>query len=413
MKISGSFRSKRPHITIEPGHIGDDGEVRYALSVGKRSYDIYFRSSNIALYSGVEPLLVLALLPAMRVGADLLPARPIGRDLSDNLARFMEIFEGWFEEYTKIDILGPRRDPAPPRTSGRVGVFFSGGVDSFYTLFRHQHEITDLINIHGFDITLDDHERRKAVSDMCRAVADRLGKGLVEVETNSKSMIIQYGEWGMHTFGATLACIGHSLSSEFRKIYIASSGVHQDALYPKGSHPDTDPLLGCRELMFIHDGSETDRPHKAEAICEHDIAMDHLRVCWESVEGTYNCGTCEKCLRTMIVFYAIGKLGRCRTFPEGLDTAAVRRLLYTKAPERIIARGNLDFLDSLGLQQMPVYTALQAALSRPLWLAKLIYAFKRSRRKLIWAIPRIPGALKKRIRKLIRLISPVNLFGRE
>jgi hypothetical protein len=382
MKNFHLLHSKRPCVEIGLGQTGDEGEVRYALSIVGRPYEVFFRSPEVTLYPGVEPLLVLALLPAMRVGADLLPAQPIGQDFSVNLVRFMEIFGRWFKDFRKVDILGERGVSGRPRANARVGAFFSGGVDSFYTLLKHQNEITDLVYVHGFDLALRDRVRRKAVSDMCRAVADRLGKGLVEVETNAPSMVRPYSKWGRHAFGAVLACVGHLLSSEFSKIYIAS-GVHQDALSPWGSHPDTDPLLGSQEVTFIHDGCEAQRTEKIEAICEHKIVMDHLRVCWENVEGTYNCGKCEKCLRTMISLYAIGKLGHCRTLPARLDQTAVRNLLFTYGAAQVFARENLSLLEAHGLQQAPIYAALQVASARPLWQANLMKALRKRKQQLI------------------------------
>jgi hypothetical protein len=392
MKKDSLSGSKRLHIDIRPGRTEDNGEVRYDLSIAGRPYDVYFRSSDLTLYAGVEPSLVLALLPAMRVGADLVPAQPISRDFSANLVQFMEIFGRWFKEFRQIDILGGRRDSAPPRSSGRVGVFFGGGVDAFYTLFKYQDEITDLIFVHGFDIGLKDHVIRKSVSDMCRVVAARLGKGLVEVETNARSMIRRYGDWGAHVGGAFLASIGHLLSSEFSKIYIAA-GVYQDAVFPWSTHPDTDPLLGSNKIILVHDGCEAKRTEKIEAISGHEIVMDHLRVCNAMVEGAYNCGTCEKCLRTMITLYALGKLGRCRTLPQSIDPTAVRSLLYTRKAAQVFARENLSLLESRGLQESPIYAALQATTSRPLWLANLI------------------KTLRKRKRKLTRLVSRSSPFG--
>ena len=205
-----------------------------------------------------------------------------------------------------------------------------------------------------------------------------------------------YSKWGLHAHGAALGCVGHILSSEFKKIYIAST-FHQDALFPWASHPDTDPLLGSREITLIHDGCETDRPHKIEAVCEHEIVMDHLRVCWANVEGTYNCGGCEKCLRTMIILDAIGKLGRCRTLPGRPDPKAVRRLLYTHDYEvgRVFAREDISFLEACGLQQSPMVASLRTALARPRWLAGLI------------------RAVRKRAQKLARLVSSVSPFGLE
>ena len=380
---------KRPHIDIPPGETEAEGIMRYNISIAGKSHDVYFRSADVPLYAGVEPLLILALLPAMRLGADIVPSVPITRDLSDNLIKFMEIFGGWFKEYRQVNILGGRRDPAPPRDNGRVGVFFSGGVDSFYTLIKHQNEITDLIYVQGFDIDLKDQSQRKAVSEMCRNVADNLGKGLVEVETNAKRMLKGYGEWGAHNHGLALGSVAHILSSQFSKIYLASS-YSLDALFPWGSHPDTDPLLGSRAITIVHDGCEAKRTEKIATICEHDVVMDHLRICWENVEGSHNCGRCEKCMRTMISLYALGRLERCQTLPGKVDTMAVRNLLYDYEAVRVFARENLSLLEAAhGLRQSPVYTALQTATSRPMWLAKLIKYYQSRKRKLARFVSRI------------------------
>ena len=54
--------------------------------------------------------------------------------------------------------------------------------------------------------------------------------------------------------------------------------------------------------------------------------MRHLRVCWENRDGSYNCGTCKKCLRTMIALRIAGKLDACETLPHEIDLDAVRDL---------------------------------------------------------------------------------------
>jgi len=44
-----------------------------------------------------------------------------------------------------------------------------------------------------------------------------------------------------------------------------------------------------------------------------------LRVCYKNTKGTYNCGTCDKCLRTMTNLYIAGALEKAETFPHQLD----------------------------------------------------------------------------------------------
>jgi hypothetical protein len=364
----------------------DDGEIRYSLSLAGKPYQIYFRSSQIPLYQGVEPMVVLALLPAMKLGLDILSTHPVSPDFIANLDRFMEVFCGWFPDFHKISLLGKQAEVRGQHANGRTGVFFTGGVDSFYTLMKHQAEITDLVYVHGFDVSLDDYPRRKAVSDMCRAVADRLGKRFVEVETNARRLLKGHTKWGKHAHGTALACIGHVLSSEFEKIFIASS-FYRGALFPWGSHPDTDPLLASPSVSFIHDGCEARRTEKIESICRSQAVMDHLRVCWTNVEGTYNCGKCEKCIRTMISLYALGKIGSCRTLPAIIDPSAVKNLLFASQSEREFVRENLVLMDTRGLKYSPIRSALQKAADRPAWFVRLLISWRKQTRKLLKLLP--------------------------
>ncbi|HUO85661.1 MAG TPA: hypothetical protein VM534_11160 [Thermoanaerobaculia bacterium] len=56
------------------------------------------------------------------------------------------------------------------------------------------------------------------------------------------------------------------------------------------------------------------------------MALKVLRVCHENPESAeYNCGRCEKCLRTMITLEIAGVLGRAQTFREPLDLRRIAR----------------------------------------------------------------------------------------
>jgi hypothetical protein len=61
-------------------------------------------------------------------------------------------------------------------------------------------------------------------------------------------------------------------------------------------------------------------------VAKSDVAMRHLRVCWENRDGTYNCGTCRKCIRTQIALRIAGRLEACETLPDDIDLDEVRRL---------------------------------------------------------------------------------------
>ncbi len=361
---------KKPSLNIPVGASNAAGtEVHYNISIAGKDYNVYFKSSDAPLYAGIEPLLILALLPAMKLGADIVLTRPISRDLADNLEKFMKIFGSWYKDFNPVKILGERLDDLPAAGGKRVGAFFSGGVDSFYTLLKHKNEITDLIYIRGYDIDLDD-ARHRAVSEMCAKVARRLDKNLLVLETNTRRMLKGYGKWGPHQFGLALGSAAQILSARFRKIYIAAD-FDEENLRPWGSHPHTTPLFGNSVINIVYDGAEAKRIEKLKNICENDIALNYLRVCYENIAGTYNCGKCEKCLRTMIGLYALNKLKNCATFPAIIDASLLREKLYANEPARVFARENLSLLETQDRQRLPIYIALQRAISLPLWQVKL------------------------------------------
>jgi hypothetical protein len=65
-------------------------------------------------------------------------------------------------------------------------------------------------------------------------------------------------------------------------------------------------------------------------LSSHSEVLARLRVCWENL-GNYNCGLCEKCIRTMLGLRAIG-VDRCPTFPDTLTPELVRQQELSGSP---------------------------------------------------------------------------------
>ena len=86
-------------------------------------------------------------------------------------------------------------------------------------------------------------------------------------------------------------------------------------------------------LEIVHDGCEADRPQKMAVVARSSTALEHLRVCNKQSAG-YNCGHCEKCLRTMVNLRLVDALGRCPTLPGVLD---LRRVARQKLPHDVRA----------------------------------------------------------------------------
>jgi hypothetical protein len=239
--------------------------------------------------------------------------------LAGNLDTIRDIYAAWING--KKVPLEFESAPKEPAVSNDVSLFFSGGVDSFHSLIKHKSEVKNLILVHGFDIPLVEEKAFSIAESQARYAAQLFDKRLIVVRTNLhfEQPAIPCN-WGMY-HGAALAAVAHALSPNHGKIYIASSYSYAD-LHSWGSHPLLDPLWSSETLQIIHDGGET-RMDKLRLLVQYPEALTRLRVCWENL-GDYNCGHCEKCIRTMLGLRALG-VDRCAAFPDTLTPKLVRQ----------------------------------------------------------------------------------------
>jgi diphthamide synthase (EF-2-diphthine--ammonia ligase) len=304
-----------------------------AVNADGKSFELKYKVSEGPIAHGSEAFLAATLLPAMKIGGSLRIAGEISPRLLNATRTIQDILHKWNPAFQKVAVEAKSQITEAGSHQKEVGAFFSGGVDSFYTLLKHQEEITKIIFVHGFDIWLDDCAFRERVSRELREVAAELQKPLIEVETNLRDISEHYAKW-VDYFGCGFASVALLLSPQFKKIYIASSEsfAHLD---PCGSHPLLDPLWGTEHLEIVHDGCEASRNEKVARIATSDIVMRKLRVCYENLHArdnyelwrdTYNCGRCEKCLRTMISLHAVGALEQCKTFNRKLEPEEVSHI---------------------------------------------------------------------------------------
>jgi hypothetical protein len=273
--------------------------------------------SDVPLEPSAEAFTAAALLPAMAAGEPLQVAAPLCSEFLSNIGHLQQIVAAWHPHLRPVTV--EAREERKEEKPGRGAFsFFSGGVDAFSTALRHRAALTHLVLIRGFDISLDNDPLWTSTTAAMRAVADDLRLALTTVDTNIKDVIEPAGHWGTITHGAGLVSVGHILSNHFHTALISSTH-HVSDLFPWGSHPLTDPLWSSRSLRFVHDGAHLTRAEKTEQIAQSDVAMRHLRVCYHQVPGLYNCGRCEKCVRTMVGLALTGSLSKCETLPHTID----------------------------------------------------------------------------------------------
>ncbi|MGD0730463.1 MAG: hypothetical protein ABR956_04310 [Terracidiphilus sp.] len=239
--------------------------------------------------------------------------------LGSNLENLRDIYAAWTHGHN-IPLAFELSSEAPVAAGG-VSLFFSCGVDSFYSLIKHRDEIDNLVLVHGFDVPLAHPDTFAKIEAQARDVASLFGKRLIVARTNMHFEQPEVpGGWEMYC-GAGIAAVAYALAPNHGKTYIASSYSYAD-LFPCGSHPLLDPLWSTEAVKIVHDGGEN-RMDKLRVIVQYPEAMNRLRVCWEN-PGEYNCGHCEKCLRTMLGLRALG-VEDCAAFPNTLTPELVRR----------------------------------------------------------------------------------------
>lgn len=378
-------------LRVVPGRQAGE-RVEYDIRIGERRYAVYFACTQLPLTADTEAALAMQALGAMDRRLPLQIEGAISAQFLRNQQQLMDIFSGWFARYRPVAIQAPSLRPVlPVKTAERVGCFFTGGVDSFYSFIKHRAEITDLVFVHGYDVDLDDLPRRAAISAMGRALAEATGVRFIELETNAIRLFRDFGRWGLHAHGYGLGSAARHLAGQLQRIYIPSSFSHAE-LMPWASHPQTDPLFSDERLQVMHDGCEAGRVDKIRMLAASPLALRHLRVCWERVAGEYNCGRCEKCLRTMTSLQALGVLAQCATFPPQVDERLVRALVIYDPSLATFAQDNLRLLEECGMGSSTLAAAWRHALERAPWRNRLILRWRKWGKRVQRRLGKMRGA---------------------
>ena len=295
-------------------------ELQAQISEGSKVHPVWFRWPGPTCPTPGDVFLLLGLLPAMTIGGQLRIEETVSERLFQALASIQKFFLKLDPALHAVEVVPQGVCSWPAPSSGLPegkACTFTGGVDSFYSTLLHLPELQHLIFIHGYDIPLSQNPLRTKVSSNLRHAAEQLNKPLIEIETNLRDFSDRYVNWEL-LFGAAVAAVGILLSGAHRLLYFPSS-FSSNHLIECGSHPHLDPLFRTERVEMIHDASDVTRSEKIASISRNPIAMRTLRVCWENRNGAYNCGQCEKCLRTLVALRLAGALDRCSTFPSSVN----------------------------------------------------------------------------------------------
>jgi hypothetical protein len=278
--------------------------------------------------------LLACTLMAMRYGeARIALDAPISSELKDGLINAMKCLINWHGGARKVISIEAPIEPEVlyPEPPARAGALFSGGVDALAMVRdnhlnfapNHPRYIQDGILVYG--VLEGENEYDSSFQNVVNAVetiAKDAGIKLIQVYTNAyahfRDLDSDFSFWRFEYHGSFLAAIAHAFAPRFSYASIAST-YDLANLEPWGSHPLLDHLYSTTGLQIRHENAALSRLEKTQLVGGWDVALKHLRVCNEKVsyrQGNYNCGNCEKCVRTMTAFLSLGLLDQITTFKE-------------------------------------------------------------------------------------------------
>lgn len=325
--------------------------LRLTETAGGRPIEVFF---DFVGESFPEPFVLdgfvnAVIFHAMGSGQDIRVDGRMSRSALLNLAAFQEAWCRW-----KPDVYRPVRiEPLsvaddPPRAPARSIAAFSGGADAVFTVLRHagdQFALGSALLVHGFDVPTDRADQFGKLLERVQPLLRRLNLRPRVVRTNLAELKLQ--DW-LDSFLAQLSCCLHNYSHEFR-FGLAGGGEPYDALVlPWGQNPCTDHLLSGDGFAIVHDGAGYSRTEKIAVIARDPVATRAIKVCWEAADLSTNCGTCEKCVRTLLNFKAVG-VDRPACFAGEISAAQIRRIRFSNESQRTAWREILAYAESHAL----------------------------------------------------------------
>jgi len=278
------------------------------------------RISVTGLPCSLEPspdsMLVACAVPAFAAGERRIsidtPCSPL---LLASLPGMLALIGTWSPRF-----LGRR---SPPRieaqvelsqaaTVPRTALFFSAGVDSTHLLLQRGRPGGYGILINGFDVGGKRTQSNDALYDEIfkRSAPLLAARGILplQVSTNIRHIDDRSEFWGDCFVGFALAAVAHALGGAASLFEIASNGepLNHSVQSPDGIHPTLLYGLSSERVRLLSPCLEISRMKRLRMIAQKREALAGLRVCFNNAGGYYNCGECEKCLRTALALMVIG-----------------------------------------------------------------------------------------------------------
>ncbi len=292
-----------------------------------------------------NPWLVAMLPIAASRHEDIQLSLSVDALLLENIKGVSRIWASWYKDLSVVKIDCPVHSWKAAPVKKATAAFFSGGIDSYYTIARRIPENTnevpvvghvdELLSVWGFDVSINDANGFRPLAEQLTCAATQINRSHALVHTNLRDNdTVWMRLWGPLTHGAGLAFIALILEKCYAQVFLGSS-FPAEAELPWGSHPLVDALFSTSTMQLVNDGASSTRIDKTDLVAKYAPAQTMLHVCQAMATG--NCSECVKCFRTMISLDLLGHKKRMESVFDWsrYDVAAINNLSIISAGEKI------------------------------------------------------------------------------
>ena len=299
---------------------------------------------------------IWAILPiAMRKGGIIDCDFSISKETLNSAKKISQIWSSWLPEIYSLPIFSSIKVVSSKPSDKKNAFFFSGGIDSTYSALRLKEDgiESDAITIHGMDYRYEDNEKFNKLIEQTNKFRRENFNSSVIVKTNLYTI---YAKVGCNPFDGHITHIfslfaSGSLFDSYKNYFIAADYRldQQYEAHPYGSNTATNSLMLNGSGALITRDDDVTRSFKVGYLGSNNIDLSSISICTNYKFRPKNCGLCEKCIRSKVMFYA--KTG---TVPEIFQDKHIPEEWYLTidVKKKIQSVFMADVLDSISRSEL-------------------------------------------------------------
>ncbi len=269
---------------------------------------------------------------------------------------------------------------------GAVGTGFSGGVDSFSTIYDHlfddtpqsykiTHFLFNNVGSHDEFNSKRAEELFKKRYDLLKTYPQETGKDFIQINSNLSEILNMKFSHSHTTRNASCALLLQKLFSK----YYYSSGLKIDAtkveqidLLNEGNIAYSDAIAQkylCTETFsLISTGLQYDKVEKTKLISNYEPTYKYLNIC---INSASNCSACYKCCRTIFTLKLLNKFENYSNIFDSVKFNKIRNLYFASI---LIGKNEIHNKEVLKLAKSVGYrfSIIVYLLIIPVWIANKI-----------------------------------------